>query len=311
MLVSEDLGGKVNYRFTLKGFEGHEIITGANMVEKFQRRLEYLHFAHQLDHITQIVPEGEHFSVLAQSGNAYQARAAVIATGATPQSSNVPGEKRLLGRGLSYSATSHAQLFIEKEAALLGSNGRALRSAAELANVARRVHLLLPERGEMGSSLGQRLRSCSNVTLYENAELLEIHGEAFVERIVLRSQGEIKEIPVDGLFIELGLVPNSQLVASLGVTDSHGRIVVDCKCATPCPGLFAAGDVTDMFTEQVLISIGEGDKAIALLHTIPQDPLFLRAQEGKALDALEVRAKGVKGRGWTIQGLAPKSCAAI
>ena len=198
---------------------------------------------------------------MTQSGERFQTRAVVIATGATPQRVNVPGEKRLIGRGLSYSAVSHAQLFIEKEAALFGGGGPALRAAAELANVARHVHLLLPDRGEVESPLGRKLRALPNVTVYEDAELREIRGEQFVESIVLRSQGVTKEIHVDGMFIELGFTPNSQPVADLGVSDSQGRIMVDCNCATSCPGVFAAGDVTNIFVEQVLICIGEGAKA--------------------------------------------------
>jgi len=262
LLISEDLGGKVSYHLKLKGFEGHEIITGADVVEKFKRQLEYLRFAHRIDRIAKVEPVNGNFAVLTQSGERLEARAIVVATGATPQRIDVPGERRLIGRGLSYSAVSHAQLFIEREAVLFGSGARALRAAAELANVARHVHLLLPDRGEMESPLGKKLRASSNLTVYENAELREIRGEQFVESIVFQSQGVAREIAVDGLFIELGLIPNSQLVADLGVTDNQGRIVVDCKCATSHPGLFAAGDVTDVFIEQVLICIGEGAKAV-------------------------------------------------
>lgn len=198
---------------------------------------------------------------MTQSGERLEARAVVVATGATPQRIDAPGERRLVGRGLSYSAVSHAQLFIEKDAALFGCGGRALRAAAELARVAKRVHLLLPDQDEMRSPLGFKLRASPNLIVYRDVELCEIRGEQFVESVVVKSQGVTQEIAVDGLFIELGLTPNSQPVADLGVTESQGRIVIDCKCATSYPGLFAAGDVTDSFIEQVLICVGEGAKA--------------------------------------------------
>ncbi len=261
LLISEDLGGKVNYHLQLKDFEGHEIITGADVVEKFKRQLEYLPFAHRIDRVVKIEPKNGGFAVVTRGGERLETRAVVVAAGATPQRIDAPGESRLVGRGLSYSAVSHAQLFIEKEAALFGSGGRALRAAAELAHVAKRVHLLLPTQGEMGSPLGPKLLASPNVTVYCEAELCEIRGEEFVESVVAKSEGVIKEIAVDGLFIELGLIPNSEPVAKLGVTDSQGRIVIDCKCASSHPGLFAAGDVTDSFIEQVLICIGEGAKA--------------------------------------------------
>jgi alkyl hydroperoxide reductase subunit F len=261
LVISEDLGGKINYRLSLQGFEGHEVITGADVVEKFKRQLEYLNFAHQIDRVTKIISNNRHFTVLTQGEKRYEARALVIATGAAPQRVDIPGEKRLIGRGLSYSSISHAPIFIDKEAALIGSGGRALRSAAELAQVAKRVHLILPDRGEMDSLLGEKLRADPKVTLYENYELREVRGDQHVESIIVRGQGETKEIPVEGLFVELGLVPNSQLAADLVLTNASGRIVVDSRCATSRPGIFAAGDVTDVFVEQVLISIGEGAKA--------------------------------------------------
>jgi len=261
LLISQDLGGKINYHLQLKGMEGHEIITGGDVVEKFKRQLEYLDFAHQLDRVTKVTARDRHLAVLTQSGRCYEARSVIIATGVTPQRLDVPGERCLLGRGLSYSAISHAQVFIEKEVALLGSSERALRGAAELAEIAKRVHLFLPERSEMDSPLGQKLRIHPQVKVYEDAEVCEIRGDQFVEGILVRYRGKMQEIPVDGLFIELGLVPNSQLAADLGITDSAGRIMVDAKCVTRCPGIFAAGDVTDTFIEQVLIAVGEGAKA--------------------------------------------------
>jgi thioredoxin reductase len=261
LVVSEDLGGKINYRLSLKGLQGYEVITGSEVVEKFKRQLEYLNFAHQTDRVTKIVSADHHFAVLTQSEKRYEARAVVIATGAAPQRLEVPGEKRLIGRGISYSTISHAPLFIDKEAALVGSNGRALRNAAELAAVAKRVHLILPQRGEIDSAMGQKLRANPKVVLYENHELREVRGEQYVESVVVRGQGETKEIAVEGLFVELGLAPNSQLVSDLVLTNASGKIVIDSKCATSRPGIFAAGDVTDVFVEQVLISIGEGAKA--------------------------------------------------
>lgn len=261
LVISEDLGGKINYRLQLKGFEGHEIITGVEMVEKFRRQLEYLNFAHQIDRASKVVADNGHFTVHAQSDKTYQARAVLIATGAAPQRIDIPGEKRLIGRGLSYSTVSHAPLFIDKQAALIGSGGRALRSAAEVAEVAKRLHVILPDRGELESVVGQKLRANPKVVLYENYELREVRGDQYVESIIVRGKGETKEILVDGLFVELGLIPNSQLVSDLVLTNSSGKVVVDSKCATSRPGIFAAGDVTDVFVEQVLISVGEGAKA--------------------------------------------------
>jgi alkyl hydroperoxide reductase subunit F len=256
LVVSEDLGGKINYRLSLKGIQGYEVITGSEVVDKFKHQLEYLNFAHQTDRVTQVTPEGKGYSVLTQSNKRHQARAIIVATGATPKRLDVPGEKQLIGKGVSYSAISHAQLYIDREPAIVGSNRRALYAAAEMANIARQVHLILPDKGEMDSPLGKRLRAHPKVKIYE-LPLKEVRGAEGIESIVVGD----KTIKVDGLFVEIGLTPGSKVVADLGITDAAGRIIVDNKCATKQAGLYAAGDVTDVFIEQVLVAVGEGAKA--------------------------------------------------
>jgi len=256
LVISEDLGGKTAYDFAIPGYEGHEVIRGGEVVEKFKRQLEYLNFAHQIDRVTKVVAEDKHFAVLTQSNKRFEARAVIIATGAQPKRLDVPGEKKLIGKGLSYSALSHAQLFIEREPAIVGSNLRALQAAAELALIAKHVHLVLPEKGESESAFGNKVRANPKIKVYEGA-LKEIRGDQFVESIVVDNQ----TIKVDGLFIEAGVIPSTKIVEGLGITDANGRIVVNNKCATTKAGLFAAGDVTDVFIEQVLVAIGEGAKA--------------------------------------------------
>ena len=256
LVISEDLGGKTSYGFQAQGYEGHEVIRGGELIEKFRRQLEYLNFAHQLDRVTKIVPEDKHYAVLTQSNKRFEARAIVIATGAQPKRLEVPGEKKLIGKGLSYSAISHAQLFIEREPAIVGSNKRALEAAAEMALIAKQVHLILPEKGEIDSAFGKKLAANPKVKVYDGA-LKEIKGDQFVTSIVVGN----KEVKVDGLFIEVGLTAGSKVAEGLGITDANGRIVVNNKCATSRPGVFAAGDVTDVFIEQVLVAIGEGAKA--------------------------------------------------
>jgi alkyl hydroperoxide reductase subunit F len=256
LVISEDLGGKTAYGFAAKGYEGHEVIRGGEVVEKFKRQLEYLNFAHQIDRVTKVVAEGKGYVVLTQSNKRFEAKAVILATGAQPKRLDVPGEKKLIGKGLSYSAISHAQLFIEREPAIVGSNLRALQAAAELATIAKQVHLVLPEKGESDSAFGKKVRANPKVKVYE-AALKEVRGDQFVESIVVGDQ----TIKVDGLFIEAGVNPGSKIVADLGITDANGRVVVNSKCATSKPGIFAAGDVTDVFIEQVLVAIGEGAKA--------------------------------------------------
>jgi thioredoxin reductase len=268
LLISERLGGQTQYRFRVKGYEGYEYITGQEVVDKFQHQLEYLDFAHKLDRVTHVFPANSNYVVHTQSGAQFETRSVIIATGAFPRRLKVPGEERLISRGLSYSAISHAQLFLDKETALVGSTPRAMRAAAELAWVCKKVHVILPERGEIDSALGKKVSASPNVVLYENAKVLEICGDDFVSGVIVQTKDGRKDIPVDGLFIEIGLDRSSNFATDLGlaVNDitkslSAGRVVVDTRNATSRSGVFAAGDVSDVFAEQVLIAVAEGAKA--------------------------------------------------
>ncbi|MCS6907894.1 MAG: NAD(P)/FAD-dependent oxidoreductase [Anaerolineales bacterium] len=185
-----------------------------------------------------------------------------VATGAQKTRLGVPGEREFLMRGLCYSALSYAPLFIERKTAVIGDGDLALRSTAELATVASQVTLVGVSPETLKSPLGEKVKNSSNVIILEEYQVLEVKGERFAERLVVKSpQGEIREVEAEGTFIELGLIPNSQIVADLVKLDTQGRICIDCFCRTSVPGLFAAGDVTDIYSEQILVAVGEGAKA--------------------------------------------------
>lgn len=261
LVISEDLGGKTGYRFRTSWMEGYEAITGTEVVNRFKSQLEYLDFAHELDRAVQVTKNGDTFEVLTAEQKRFEARAVIVATGTTPSRLSVPGERQLAGRGLSYSALSHASLFIDRDVALIGQGPRAMRGAAELASVAKSLLLILLDSRDMTTALGKRLQTNPKVKMVSGYRVQEILGDGFVNGISLRQNGTAQQISVDGLFVELGMIPNSQMVADLVTLSPSGRIVVDAGMATSCPGLYAAGDVTESVTEQVLVALGEGAKA--------------------------------------------------
>lgn len=265
LLIAPDLGGKANYRMHLAGLEGFEHITGEEIVRKFRGQLQYLDFARIRGMATKIEARAdesfETFTVFTEEGNRYHTRALILATGVMPLRLHVPDEEMLLGRGLSYSAVSHAPLFWERETAVVGSGDLALRSAAELALVASRVVLVAPE-GLPDHPLKRKLTGQQNVTILEKHHVTHIHGNGYVHAISVRSpEGSEQEIPVSGVFGELGFRPLSDLVQGLVELNAEGYVVIDDRCRTSRPGIFAAGDVTDTYAEQVLIATGEGAKA--------------------------------------------------
>ena len=260
LIIAERWGGQTAYAMQVEDMEGREALTGETLLEAFRRQLDYLDFVRDFDTVTRVMPIGGSFVVDTARADHYEGHTFIIATGAKPQRLNVPGEVRLAGHGLSYSATAHASLFLGKDVAVVGREGRAQWAAADLARKAYRVYLLAPEPLP-DTPLVQKLRRMDNVEIAEGVAVREVSGERFVEGIVVTmSDGEVREIPVKGVFVKLPRTPNSDLVREWIDCDKDGHIMVDVYCATSWPGVFAAGDVTHV-SEQVLVHIGEGAKA--------------------------------------------------
>jgi len=262
LLISENLGGKTNYHLDLPDVEGYQVIRGVEVVNKFKSELEYLDFAHHLERVDRVEKTGDNFVVHTVGGGELLARAVILATGSRQQWLNVPGEREYLSKGLCYSALSYAPLFIEKDTVVIGEDDLALRSAAELATVAHHVHVVGPSAQALLTPLGKKLETAVNVTLLPDYKVKRVEGNGYCNTVIVENvRGEEMKIAADGTFVEVGLRPNSQPVAELVDLDERGFIVVDAYSRTSLPGIFAAGDVTNIYAEQVLVAVGEGVKA--------------------------------------------------
>ena len=260
LIVAQRWGGQTTYEMQLEETEGRQTITGEKLLDSYRRQLDYLDFVRRFDTVTRVMHREGHLVVNTAQGDCFEGRTLIIATGAKPQRLHVPGEARLSGHGLSYSATTHAGLFLGKDVAVVGSETRAQLATAGLARMAHRVFLLASD-SLSDTPLVDRLRQAQNVEIAEGVEVREVCGEYFVEGVVTASpDGTVREIPVKGVFVKLPRTPNSGLVREWVGCDRDGRIIVDVNCATNWPGVFAAGDVTHV-SEQALVHIGEGAKA--------------------------------------------------
>jgi thioredoxin reductase len=260
LIIAERWGGQTTYAMHLADVEEREVITGEKLLDAFRRQLDYLDFVRRFDTVIRVNQKGRHSVVSTAQGDCFEGHTLIIATGAKPQRLNIPGEARLSGHGLSYSATTHASLFLGKDVAVVGNERRAQWATADLARKAHQVYLLAPE-SLVGTPVLHKLRYMQNVEVTEGAEIREVCGEYFVEGIMIAMpDGQVREIPLKGVFVKLPRTPNSGLVREWVDCDRDGYIIVDVNCATNRPGVFAAGDVTHV-SEQVLVHIGEGAKA--------------------------------------------------
>jgi thioredoxin reductase len=201
------------------------------------------------------------FQITTQKHGDFQSRALIVATGTTPRMLDIPGARELLGQGLGYSATTHAHLVAGKQVAVIGTTARALRGAAELAHTAAQVYLIAPDAAGLDTPLAHTLQQRPNLQIFAGYQVKAVNGPFNVESVVVERGDEHRWLRVEAAFVDLGLLPNSGIVRQLVQLDPAGFICVDERNATTQAGLFAAGDVTTGFGEQIFIAIGDGARA--------------------------------------------------
>lgn len=274
LLISEKLGGKTEVRSEFPGIGDARVIRGQQLVDNFKNELSYLDIAHRLDRVRSIAGGDSRaagtsnggFVVTTDGGENLETRSVLITSGCSFKPPRLPGAGRYLLKGIGYSAISYAHLFLDRIAVVIGSGRRAVGSALQLAHSADQVYLIA-EQGEFSQS-DRAMHDAAGLTALENVAILHdcriagFDGDTFAREILLEATGgEQKRIPADGFFLESEAVPNSEIAAGLVDRDSDGFIVVDARCNTSRPGVFAAGDVTNIHREQVLVAMGEGAKA--------------------------------------------------
>ena len=262
LLISKDLGGKTNYHLALPWIEDYHVIRGQEVVNKFRTELEYLDFARHIESVELVEKTDDHFEIITKGGAILESKAVIIATGTRQVRMGVPGEKEYTMKGLCYSALSYAPLFIDKSVIVVGDEDLAMRSAGELSTIANQVTMIVNDDKMLNTPLGQKLERAGNVRIIKNREIVEVRGDEYARELVLKdNDGGTDELQADGMFVEKALTPNVGMVRDLVQLDAQGRIIVDSACRSSVPGLFAAGDVTNSYAEQVLIAVGEGAKA--------------------------------------------------
>lgn len=266
LLVSPGLGGRTNRKMELPWVEDYSVLVGEEMVQRFRLQMEYLDFMRVRSAVEQIKPLQDSFCVVSRDGKEYETKTVLLTTGAVGEMLNVPGEAEFEMKGLCYSTVTYAPLFIDRKAVVVGDGCQAFRAVAELQRIASHVTLVAPTHGDLDMPLAKNLGAMRNVTILDSYEVVEIRGDDFVRSVLLRKDGETTEIFTDAVFIEKGLKPNSGLVKGLVELDEQGFVKIDERNRTSSPGIYAAGEVTTAYSDQVLISMGEGAKAILAIY---------------------------------------------
>lgn len=259
-IIAERLGGKAGWQRHNSPLQPPPPSAG-EAVSKLRERLTQQPDMVLHDAVTSIKKVNGVFHAETRHHGREEALAVIVATGVTPISLDVSGGKDLLGYGLGYSAATYAQELRGMVAAAIGSTTWAMRGVHELSRVASIVYWIGPSLKELMSPLGMGLQYRRNVKVFEGYRVAEVLGGERVEAVIIERAGELKRLDVDGVFVNLGLKPNNQLVEGLVGLDAEGFIRVSERGATALPGLFAAGDVTTHFGEQLLVAVGQGARA--------------------------------------------------
>jgi alkyl hydroperoxide reductase subunit F len=271
LLISYDIGGQGLSTWLIENYMGYQFIEGHDLMQKFEDQVKQFPTSVRVEvgKTVEKLSRGDGgFEVRANSGETYQTKAVILATGKRPRKLNVPGEDELLGRGVTYCAICDGPVFTGAKVAIVGGGNSALEAVDDMVKIAEHVYLvsLTPLTGDQ--ILIDKMKSARNLTIFLEHEVLEIKGAGRVEGVRVRdlkSKRE-EELEVNGVFIEIGLVPNSAVVQELVTPTRLGEILVDCGNETGVPGLFAAGDVTSVPDKQIVIAAGEGAKAALQAH---------------------------------------------
>jgi alkyl hydroperoxide reductase subunit F len=237
---------------------------GRELAQKFVEQVNSFPVAIRMpDEVIAVGWDENIFLVQTKYEATYKSKALIIASGKQPRTLNIPNEKNLTGRGVSYCATCDAPLYHNKDTVIIGGANSAVLAALDLSKIARRVYLIVRSKIKADPILADRLDQAGNVEQMVNYLPVEIKGKDKVESLVIKhtETKEIKELVVQGVFVEAGLIPNTGFLRGLVKTNERYEIIVNCNCETSEKGIFACGDVTNVSDKQIIIACGEGAKA--------------------------------------------------
>lgn len=273
LLVTESFAGQSIVSDDIQNWIGETHISGIDLAKKLENHLRGYPETLEVrdgERVTLVRKKEKNvggffvFEVVSEKGT-YESLSVIVATGGRRRTLNISGEKELNGHGVAYCSTCDAPLFKGKAVAVVGGGNAGLEAVQDLLPYASKIYLLNFGAAVTGDQTTyQKIKNDLRLTVLNNVATKAIHGGNFVTGLSYldRATNKEQELLVQGVFVEIGSVPNSECVKALVTTDAYGQIITDMKYATTsCPGVFAAGDVTDDPFKQNNISVGDGVRA--------------------------------------------------
>jgi alkyl hydroperoxide reductase subunit F len=267
-IVSEDIGGQALWSWSIDNYMGYRMVTGEDLMKRFEEQVKELPIALQLDRVTAVKKNNSTFTLETITGKSIQAKSLIIATGKHPRTLGISEEDAYIGHGVSVCSTCDGPLYKGKKVGVVGGGNSAFQAAIGMSRIAQWVYLIVRKSVKADSVLQKRLDNIANITLIVNTDVISYHGKPFLNAITIRDRetGNETKIDIDGLFLEIGLLPNTDFLGDLIQKNELNEIIVDHNCHTSMEGVFAAGDVTHINGKQIIIAAGEGAKAALEAH---------------------------------------------
>lgn len=259
----------MNWTLGIENYLGYQFIEAPELISKFQSQVDQFPIDQKIgEKVSRLEKTDGGYEAVLENGDRYQSKAVIVATGKRPRMLNVPGEKELAGRGVTYCAICDGPIFTGQRVAVIGGGNSAVEAVLDMLKIAEHVDLVSLTPLTADPVLTRQLSEGEKLSIYTEYGTERIKGDPLVDGIVIKElkSGVEKQLDVTGVFIEIGLIPNSDSVKDLLELNRSGEISINRSCETALPGLFAAGDVNDVPEKQIVIAAGEGAKAALGAH---------------------------------------------
>lgn len=265
LILSQKIGGQSLFTDNMENYPGFLKISGMELIGRLSEQVKKFEVPVKEEEVLSVSGDIGDFSVKTQGGE-YKAQKIIIATGSGWRPLNIPGEEKFMGKGVSVCAICDAPFYSGKDVAVVGGGNSAFESALDLLKYAGKIYILQHREKFVGDAVPfEKLKKEKSVVFITSAETKEIKGDKFVEGLLYEDlkTGETKELKVSGVFVNIGRIPNTSFLKDFVDLNERGEIVIDSKTNTTSrPGIFAAGDVTDVKFKQFVIAAAEGAKAV-------------------------------------------------
>jgi len=263
-IVTKEIGGQLHNTSAVDNYLGFKFIEGESLSNEFLSHINHLDIPILKDvEIKEINHLNPNFEVILTSGKNLYSKTILLATGGSPRKLEVPGEKEYSNKGVSYCTTCDAPFFKDRHIIVAGGGNSAAEAVIDLVPWAKKITVVHRSQWRADEILLEKHQNIDKLNVFLNTQILRILGDEKMTGIEVldKTSNRIYQIEADGLFIEIGTIPNSRLVSNLVDLNNLGEVIVDGSQKTSLPGLFAAGDVTDQPHKQIIIAAAEGAKA--------------------------------------------------